>query len=378
MRRSALSDSWKEALFLERPNRFTLMLRSGKDVIAAYLPNTGRLEEYLVKDHPFYVIPSRSPKFRFRVVSTLYQGSYVLLDTIEMNNLAEHLIRGGLIQGLSDVTSVVRERTMGRSRFDFVVERRTLKPLIIEVKTCTLSHNGVAMFPDAPTERARSHIEHMAGLQRGGYDAAMFFIIPNASTRRFLPNVHTDPDFYRTMKGNRRIQFRAFRVGMTDPVSVQLDSAEEIPVRLDLLDGMDLNRGTYLLIMENPLDKRVKVGALGDVDFPRGYYAYVGSGMGSLESRVRRHFRTRKKRFWHIDYVTPHHLKPIRQYLIRRADRIESALAVALSDIASRCIRGFGSTDSSAASHLFHFDHAPFRDRRFMDLLLSYRTMTET
>ena len=49
------------------------------------------------------------------------------------------------------------------------------------------------------------------------------------------------------------------------------------------------------------------MGRLGFQRFPRGYYTYTGSALGkgasSLNQRVSRHLRKKKRNFWHIDFV---------------------------------------------------------------------------
>ncbi|MDH5187060.1 MAG: GIY-YIG nuclease family protein, partial [candidate division WOR-3 bacterium] len=65
-----------------------------------------------------------------------------------------------------------------------------------------------------------------------------------------------------------------------------------------------LMTGAYLLILYNPKKQRIEVGRLGKIDFAKGYYFYIGSGMKNLEQRVFRHKRKDKKIKWHIDYLT--------------------------------------------------------------------------
>lgn len=56
------------------------------------------------------------------------------------------------------------EVKVGNSRIDFQ-DGNTF----IEVKGCSLVENGVAMFPDAPTERGRRHLEELIKLKEKGY-----------------------------------------------------------------------------------------------------------------------------------------------------------------------------------------------------------------
>ena len=56
---------------------------------------------------------------------------------------------------------------MGDSRFDFAA-RQGGRPVYIEVKGCTLERDGVALFPDAPTERGVKHLRGLTDLARQG------------------------------------------------------------------------------------------------------------------------------------------------------------------------------------------------------------------
>ena len=62
--------------------------------------------------------------------------------------------------------------------------------------------------------------------------------------------------------------------------------------------------GAYILILFNPKKQQITVGKLGKINFDKGYYFYVGSGMKNLKQRVLRHRRKAKKIKWHIDYLT--------------------------------------------------------------------------
>jgi sugar fermentation stimulation protein A len=373
----SLAHEWRECHFKERPNRFTLVLESRGRTVKAYVRNTGRLEEYLVEGTPFYIAPFRSEKFRYMAVSTRYQDNYVLLDTLEMNSIVNTLLNRRALPGIDDIRTVTAERTVGSSRFDFVIERSLSLPLIVEVKTCTLVHNGVAMFPDAPTMRATSHMHHMSKLSREGFEAVMLFIIPNGGARLFIPNFHTDPLFSQSFEDEMNVQFRAYRLKLIDPVTVDLDTLCGIPINTDLARRCNKNSGSYLIVLHSVQERKVEVGSLGRIIFRKGYYVYVGSGLQGLEARAARHGRTRKKKFWHIDHVSPSFLRPVKTYLIRRPDRIESDLAERISLFASGETEGFGATDSGDRSHLFYFENPPFRNHRFISAVLDYRTFTE-
>ena len=60
---------------------------------------------------------------------------------------------------------------------------------------------------------------------------------------------------------------------------------------------------TYQLLISLGRNLRLKVGALGVLEFPEGTYAYTGSARRSLASRIARHFAGDKRLHWHIDYL---------------------------------------------------------------------------
>jgi sugar fermentation stimulation protein A len=170
---------------------------------------------------------------------------------------------------------------------------------------------------------------------------------------------------------------RAYRVPLADPVTADLDGVAEIPIDWGPVRAHCTNAGSYVLVLRNDEDRRLPVGRIGTVRFREGYYAYVGSALGSLDARVARHHRRRKKRFWHIDAITPDPMPVEKAFPIRRADRIERALAARVESICDAAVEGFGASDAEENSHLFYFAKPPHRLRQFVDVILDFRTFTE-
>ena len=110
-------------------------------------------------------------------------------------------------------------------------------------------------------------------------------------------------------------------------------------------------KGSYILLIKLPEAQTVTIGSLSDVYFPQGYYAYVGSALSGIESRLSRHLNRNKKSHWHIDYLLPK--ASITDIIIGESeDRVECAIARALS-AQFDSIPGFGSSDCQCLSHLF-------------------------
>ena len=80
------------------------------------------------------------------------------------------------------------------SRFDIFYQKENKKGFI-EVKGVTLEENGIAKFPDAPTERGAKHLRELIKAKEEGYDAAVLFVIQMEDVKYLHPNDKTDPAF---------------------------------------------------------------------------------------------------------------------------------------------------------------------------------------
>jgi len=110
-------------------------------------------------------------------------------------------------------------------------------------------------------------------------------------------------------------------------------------------------KGSYVLVIKLPEEQALTVGSLKVLHFPGGYYAYVGSALGGVESRLNRHLQRNKKLRWHIDYLLQK--ASINNIIIcETEDRVECTIAQALSRQFDS-IPGFGSSDCKCPSHLF-------------------------
>jgi Uri superfamily endonuclease len=110
-------------------------------------------------------------------------------------------------------------------------------------------------------------------------------------------------------------------------------------------------KGGYVLLISLSRAQTIRVGGLGSISFAAGGYAYVGSALGGLEARVRRHLRAAKKNHWHIDYLLAK--ASLRRIIMAESSqRLECRLADRLSGQFD-AIPGFGSSDCRCPGHLF-------------------------
>ncbi len=379
-----LYETYEEAYFLERPNRFVMRLQTvnGKTILAS-VPNTGRMEEFCSERRPFFLTPMQATKYPYKVVATTYQNNFVFLDTIKVNALFLQLLKNNLIPQFQNALNIKREVTFGDSRFDFTFTNGDVcgtstngdvcgTSVIVEVKSCTLCHNKLAMFPDAPSLRAQKHLVTLDRLaDETDYTTYVIFLILNASAERFLPNFHTDFDYGKLFLSANAVKFNAFRLTFIDPVSADLESIRQIPIDFSTTNVHCNNKGSYLLVLENPENRTVTVGKLGDVHFKQGWYVYAGSAMQGLDARIKRHRKKSKKRFWHIDYIATTIMKIKKVYPIRSTEKIESQLAQSLVQISDGTIKGCGASDTRDGSHLFYFKTFPLRNEKFVNIIFN-------
>ena len=85
---------------------------------------------------------------------------------------------------------------MGRSRLDFLLSGPGGRKLALEVKSVTLVKDGVALFPDAVTERGARHLRELAEIAgRPGWEAAVLFVLQRSDATEIRAARSIDPGF---------------------------------------------------------------------------------------------------------------------------------------------------------------------------------------
>ena len=185
-------DSIREAIFLERPNRFIAHVLLDGVPTVCHVKNTGRCRELLVPGARVILSRGTNPlrKTAYDLVS-VYKGERLInMDSQAPNAIAaEYLPR--LFPNLTELKQEVR---CGDSRFDFYGVRDG-RPFYLEVKGVTLELDGRVYFPDAPTVRGAKHLRELAKLKLSGTDAHVLFIVQMQDVISLQANRETDPAF---------------------------------------------------------------------------------------------------------------------------------------------------------------------------------------
>lgn len=219
--------------FIERPNRFIAYVNvegEKENPQIVHVKNTGRCRELLIPGADVYLEKSDNPnrKTKYDLVKVMKGSRLVNMDSQAPNKVVGEWLREK--QLYKDTTLVVSEKTYGNSRFDFYVEGDGKKAWI-EVKGVTLERDGAALFPDAPSERAVKHVEHLIKAREEGYEAYIILVIQMRYVKYFTPNRETHPQFAEVLEKAEKagVQIMAFdcrvtedEVSINQPVEVRL------------------------------------------------------------------------------------------------------------------------------------------------------------
>ena len=365
------------ARFISRPNRF-LVICEGKECgrVKAFLPNPGRLLELLLPEVRLYLIhnPDKTSNraTEYTVLAVERDGKPILLHTHWCNVMARQLLDAGVVPGLEETRVIRQEVKTGHSRFDFLLEDSRGR-WYVEVKSCTLFGNGVAMFPDAVTARGKRHLmelDEIAG--NGEARCAVLFIVQTDDATCFMPDYHTDPEFADAMLAVRhRVPIIPLPIAWDNDLHFRV-AGPPLPIPWDYIAEENKDRGAYLLLLHLKEEQSLEIGALGTLHFAAGWYIYVGSAMNSLKARLARHTRKRKNKHWHIDYLRDAD-DTVECLPIRTSKRLECDLAHALAAHCPESVTDFGSSDCKCPSHLFYLNRNPLQQPWFHDVLQRYR-----
>ena len=197
-----------EGIFESRPNRFIAHVKVNGETVVSHVKNTGRCRELLLPGARVFL------EYHPEAAEGKRKTAYDLI---------------GVYKG--DTLINMDSQAPNRVAFELESGDRTVTPAFMEVKGVTLEENGVAMFPDAPTERGIKHLNGLARAVGEGYAAYALFVIQMKGVREFRPNDVTHPAFGEALKNARDagVTVLAFDCRVTEHT---LDMGDKVKVRL--------------------------------------------------------------------------------------------------------------------------------------------------
>lgn len=253
-------DHVEKGVFIDRPNRFIAHVKLNGICETVHVKNTGRCKELLLPGCSVYCARSDNPlrKTAYDLIAVekpVFSAPPDLLpeenrclpdfqadcqsverpDTllINMDSQAPNAAAREWLETkalFSDLTFLKPEYKYGNSRFDFYAEAGRRK-IFIEVKGVTLEENGVAAFPDAPTERGVKHLQELSRCVREGFETYVLFVVQMERAKYFIPNRRTHPLFAEALAEAQKsgVTLLAYTCRVT-PDSMALD--RPLPIRL--------------------------------------------------------------------------------------------------------------------------------------------------
>ncbi len=201
-------ENLKEAVFIDRPNRYLANVMIDDEMVLVHVHDPGRLKELLYPQNRCLVkhVPGDKRKTQWDMIAAQKADEYVLVHSGYHRYIAEAILNDEAINPFGVFSTIKAEVKYGQSRIDFVaqvempVQNRSLvttptETIWVEVKGCSLSEDGVAMFPDAPTVRGTRHLEELMHIKASG-DRAGVLLLVLSDAQWFVPKRDTDPKFY--------------------------------------------------------------------------------------------------------------------------------------------------------------------------------------
>lgn len=128
------------------------------------------------------------------------------------------------------------EAVCGESRLDACLTNENSPPLWVECKNVSLVEDNLAFFPDAPSARARKHLEELINRKKAGDNACMFFFIQRTDCCGLAPADFIDQEYA-----------ELFYLAMTLGVKMLAYKAEYSPAGVSLGNPVRvLSRDEYL------------------------------------------------------------------------------------------------------------------------------------
>ena len=190
-----------EARFLRRVNRFTAFVELNGQEEMVHVKNTGRCKELLLEGARVFLeeADKEGRKTKYSLIAVYKGDMLVNMDSQAPNQMAAEALAEGKIEEIGVVDFLKREVSYENSRFDLFYQKGEKKGFI-EVKGVTLEGNGIAKFPDAPTERGAKHLRELIKAKEEGYEAAALFVIQMKGVQEFRPIEERDKNYTAALK----------------------------------------------------------------------------------------------------------------------------------------------------------------------------------
>lgn len=196
-----------EGVFKSRKNRFLgeVEVSSTSSIEEVHIRDPGRLEEILYPGNEVLLerAEDTNRKTDWTLLAGKVDGKWIFINSGYHRKLSENILDSPDLSPFGKLDKYQAEVKLGKSRIDFLLYKKE-KKIWLEVKGCTLAKDDIALFPDAPTERGKKHVEELAKEinREDKFDigGALLFLIFRPDAGCFKPHAEKDPRFADTLK----------------------------------------------------------------------------------------------------------------------------------------------------------------------------------
>lgn len=171
-----------------------------------HCPNTGAMLGCAEPGMDIRLSRASNPARKYPLTRELVEalpGVWVGIHTGRTNGLVREGMENGMLQELHGYARIRGEMALGPGfRVDFLLSGHSrLADCCLEVKNVTAAvQGGVALFPDAVSERASRHLRELMERVKAGQRAMLCFCVQRDDVHEVRPADAIDPTYGRTLR----------------------------------------------------------------------------------------------------------------------------------------------------------------------------------
>lgn len=176
------------------------------ELLLLHMPNTGRMSELLTPGTLGLAAldGGGARKTAGTLLLVRYEGRWVSVDARMPNRLFAAALEKSFMKPFRGLDERRAEFPWKGGRIDFKLWKsqtadpargREKETVLVETKSCNLVEDGVALFPDAPTERGARHLYDLIRAVKEGHRGAVVWFVQRDDAKSFAPHRVADPAF---------------------------------------------------------------------------------------------------------------------------------------------------------------------------------------
>ncbi len=189
----------QQGVLVRRYKRFLADIRlADSTVITVHCPNTGAMRGCSSAESPAALSYSANPRRKYPHTLEMVRenGVWVGVNTARANSIVSEAVLQGRIAQWQDVVHIQAEvRISAKTRLDLRLTHADSSTTMVEIKSCSLAENGVALFPDAVTARGAKHLQELTRFAAAGEKSTIFYLVQRQDASVFRPAEEIDAGY---------------------------------------------------------------------------------------------------------------------------------------------------------------------------------------